>query len=287
MKLLEATMVISTHYLIQRQTWRAGIWKTKIYFNSLPHAEVDTDINVTGIQITTFQLTTSYRGRPFYNISQDEAYTFQLTTSYRGRRLRHFFQNISIPFQLTTSYRGRLKIGRMKQDPESFQLTTSYRGRRVSGYALVHSRCISTHYLIQRQTKSRKRGEKVFPFQLTTSYRGRPQDMISRSSAISFQLTTSHRGRPFIWKTAIFILNFNSLPHTEVDKSPDAADNWSCTFQLTTSHRGRHVQESNTTIRKAFQLTTSHRGRRFSAYFLATLWKYFNSLPHTEVDRLS
>ena len=133
--------------------------------------------------------------------------------------------------------------------------------------------------------------------------------MISRSSAISFQLTTSHRGRPFIWKTAIFILNFNSLPHTEVDKSPDAADNWSCTFQLTTSHRGRHVQESNTTIRKAFQLTTSHRGRRnrsqenddryvfqlttshrgrrFSAYFLATLWKYFNSLPHTEVDRLS
>ena len=40
---------------------------------------------------------------------------------------------------------------------------------------------------------------------------------------------------------------------------------------------------SDDSVSMIFQLTTSHRGRHYSVY-RSQLRKYFNSLPHTEVD---
>ena len=56
-------------------------------------------------------------------------------------------------------------------------------------------------------------------------------------------------------------------------------------IQLTTSHRGRQYISHLLKMVYIFQLTTSHRGRHLDrkSYLLQ---KHFNSLPHTEVDKL-
>ena len=81
----------------------------------------------------------------------------------------------------------------------------------------------------------------------------------------AFQLTTSHRGRRIICNEIISILE----------------------FQLTTSHRGRQESLQTADPAEIFQLTTSHRGRQHTTIIGNALLGYFNSLPHTEVDRAS
>ena len=57
--------VISTHYLTQRQTQLTLVSSTVlVYFNSLPHTEVDPYPPLQGRYQQSFQLTTSHRGRP-------------------------------------------------------------------------------------------------------------------------------------------------------------------------------------------------------------------------------
>ena len=73
------------------------------YFNSLPHAEVDKKVPYSDKNMLTFQLTTSRRGRRSRSRSQDTRKTFQLTTSRRGRQqfvtksmdINHRFHNKS------------------------------------------------------------------------------------------------------------------------------------------------------------------------------------------------
>ena len=100
-------------------------------------------------------------------------------------------------------------------------------------------------------------------------------------------------------------MDFNSLPHTEVDSISYLLFSFSRSFQLTTSHRGRpytrkriragkiisthYLTQRQTAagrhshITPVFQLTTSHRGRLVTSRLTDTK-EYFNSLPHTEVD---
>ena len=55
-------------------------------------------------------------------------------------------------------------------------------------------------------------------------------------------------------------------------------------FQLTTSRRGRRFMVEDNRKEWIFQLTTSRRGRPGVVALQPNL-KYFNSLPHAEVDR--
>ena len=57
-------------------------------------------------------------------------------------------------------------------------------------------------------------------------------------------------------------------------------------IQLTTSHRGRLPCGIVVTLSSKFQLTTSHRGRLHRCYVCLQWGWHFNSLPHTEVDRI-
>ena len=78
-----------------------------LYFNSLPHAEVDVvDLSVSVVN-AVFQLTTSRRGRPEMPDGTSISWTFQLTTSRRGRLVQLRTTDLSAVFQLTTSRRGR------------------------------------------------------------------------------------------------------------------------------------------------------------------------------------
>ena len=123
----------------------------------------------------------------------------------------------------------------------TFQLTTSRRGRLVDidGLPILDT------------------------FQLTTSRRGRRRYAAVWYRRKRFQLTTSRRGRRrSLSRLLLRFLNFNSLPHAEVD--------------------GLENNDGGNTM--IFQLTTSRRGRRCLHNTLAVLFVHFNSLPHAEVD---
>ncbi len=128
-------MCLSTHDLTQRSTgdsvFRLPIVNRFFSFNSRPHAEVDT---------------------------KSKRYTcrrssFQLTTSRRGRLIPLSFRDSGRIFQLTTSRRGRPNCCHSKQPPRTFQLTTSRRGRLYCFIRLHGGVRLSTHDLTQRSTR--------------------------------------------------------------------------------------------------------------------------------------
>ena len=57
-----------------------------LYFNSLPHTEVDFITNLQVYFYIVFQLTTSHKGRPGLRNLYLHERKFQLTTSHRGRQ---------------------------------------------------------------------------------------------------------------------------------------------------------------------------------------------------------
>ena len=78
---------ISTHDLTKRSTIVKRFAKIlHIYFNSRPHEEVDYDFTILLINVVTFQLTTSRRGRHGWQEKYEKLKEFQLTTSRRGRQ---------------------------------------------------------------------------------------------------------------------------------------------------------------------------------------------------------
>ena len=78
-------------------------------------------------------------------------------------------------------------------------------------------------------------------FQLTTSRRGRLPHLSYSVTTSNFQLTTSRRGRLATAASDFAMSTFNSRPHEEVDKIPEACLSRLSFFQLTTSRRGRLV----------------------------------------------
>ena len=105
----------------------AGFLFTDFYFNSLPHAEVDSDAIKPEI----------------------ENRKFQLTTSRRGRRDDIVITGINIIFQLTTSRRGRQ--GLISEPCKSVYFNSLPHAEvDCSEYGSGRPENISTHYLTQR-----------------------------------------------------------------------------------------------------------------------------------------
>ena len=83
--------MVGMKFIFQLTTSRRGrrhseniiLWR--IYFNSLPHAEVDSCEHIAAAAVNVFQLTTSRRGRQFLVMLSFGLMPFQLTTSRRGR----------------------------------------------------------------------------------------------------------------------------------------------------------------------------------------------------------
>ena len=120
-------------------------------------------------------------------------------------------------------------------------------------------------------------------FQLTTSRRGR-RIRLGYSFSLSYFNSLPHaevdqklQMLQQRWKY------FNSLPHAEVDAEYDVISSGASKFQLTTSRRGRLTDSPDCPLNWVFQLTTSRRGRQYSV-LLPGRQRYFNSLPHAEVD---
>ena len=128
----------------------AGFLFTDFYFNSLPHAEVDSDAIKPEIENRKFQLTTSRRGRRDDIVITGINIIFQLTTSRRGRPDDVADQIAEEEFQLTTSRRGRQLDLQKSAHDQLFQLTTSRRGRLIPEGSKATAYIISTHYLTQR-----------------------------------------------------------------------------------------------------------------------------------------
>ena len=82
----------------------------------------------------------------------------------------------------------------------------------------------------------------------------------------------------------MWLENFNSLPHAEVDVRKLNIGDIEWEFQLTTSRRGRPIPKGIIAIPNKFQLTTSRRGRRSVPALPFLISQHFNSLPHAEVD---
>ena len=122
------------HYKFQLTTSRRGRRSirtrmyTANYFNSLPHAEVDHQSEI------SMQLLRYFNSLPHAEVDGETMFV-KLTSGI---------------FQLTTSRRGRLRSVPLSLSGDSFQLTTSRRGRRLARTTSAPNKVISTHYLTQR-----------------------------------------------------------------------------------------------------------------------------------------
>ena len=224
---------ISTHYLTQRQTKITHYYPEKqLYFNSLPHAEVDAATDGRSSICTLFQLTTSRRGRrrsekevelrehfnslPHAEVDQiiEDSANYQFISTHYLTQRQTIRSRCLIPsvriFQLTTSRRGRPEAASSSIPTDSFQLTTSRRGRLYLRKDGIIMYLISTHYLTQRQTDVL-----LFPSQdlyISTHY------LTQRQTAVppfvirfaGFQLTTSRRGRQSSWLYIFFIFSIST-----------------------------------------------------------------------------
>ena len=166
-------------------------------------------------------------------------------------------------------------------------LSTHYLTQRQTEHDIdnLNDRRISTHYLTQRQTLSRSSIRSAFQY-----FNSLPHAEVDKMSGI---FTT-------ISNISTHYLTQRQTVFEDVDMTDDV-------FQLTTSRRGRLYLCYNKNHHFLFQLTTSRRGRRhcsasvsylqyISTHYLTqrqtketkdsllTL-KYFNSLPHAEVDK--
>ena len=142
-----------------------------------------------------------------------------------------------------------------------FQLTTSRRGRLENITKIKTRYYISTHYLTQRQTHPPSSPAITEPISTHYLTQRQTKKQLQQKLWKTFQLTTSRRGR---LSSCIAFFNFSA-------------------FQLTTSRRGRPRKKNLLSTSTTFQLTTSRRGRR-SRSLPRTGHRYFNSLPHAEVD---
>ena len=167
---------------------------------------------------SSFQLTTSRRGRPELSIVLWNLRTFQLTTSRRGRQTALRGAMWTKAFQLTTSRRGRPDNRKDRRNYKNFnslphaEVDCNMSVACISRYhfnSLPHAEvdCMAQNYP----------GQEKRAFQLTTSRRGRPSPVRSQASFTPFQLTTSRRGRQKTASTIYVEEYFNSLPHAEVD----------------------------------------------------------------------
>ena len=145
---------------------------------------------------------------------------------------------------------------------------------------------ISTHYLTQRQTVLSPRVTVFLEFQLTTSCRGRPYaDKVYDGSYFISTHYLTQRQTPCAPPVQTIPTYFNSLPHAEVDRGQGSGqyDRACISTHYLTQRQTR--AEMTVEIQKLFQLTTSRRGRP-AVSLLICRRKYFNSLPHAEVDPL-
>ena len=167
--------LLSTHYLMQRQT--SGIPSTiniLLYFNSLPHAEVDLNDK---ILYYPGDISTHYLTQRQTQWRLDDGRIIKISTHYLTQRQTFILGSLNgwKTFQLTTSRRGRLNC---------------------CGHALFSS-YISTHYLTQRQTEGfRHQGNLI---KISTHYLTQRQTPAAAVNVpiLAFQLTTSRRGRLF------------------------------------------------------------------------------------------
>ena len=126
-------------------------------------------------------------------------------------------------------------------------------------------RHISTHDLTKRSTDI-----PLTVCSILLDFNSRPHEEVDSLTSVTsfweipFQLTTSRRGRPF--PSCLICSCFS--------------------FQLTTSRRGRRLSPGHNLLPPQFQLTTSRRGRHLYQG-MSSLFRYFNSRPHEEVDRSS
>ena len=171
------------------------------------------------MQLRSFQLTTSYRGRQGMKRCLLILSKFQLTTSYRGRPNADDTAVYAVYFNSLPHTEVDIDAANIALSGIAFQLTTSYRGRRRSGSIRSQEK---RHFNSLPHTEVDSSASSRTPsiaFQLTTSYRGRPTATEVHFSLDIFQLTTSYRGRPCRMGLRRYRGYFNSLPHTEVDLS--------------------------------------------------------------------
>ncbi len=151
----------------------AGRLRTAIMpFNSRPHAEVDSARSESKDLNSSFQLTTSRRGRHRNFRCMDHGGSFN---SRPHAEVDTGYSIVSHPKILSTH-----DLTQRSTSTASFGHAESY---------------LSTHDLTQRSTQSTVSRLRTMPFQLTTSRRGRLQMAFAMALGKVFQLTTSRRGR--------------------------------------------------------------------------------------------
>ena len=129
-------------------------------FNSRPHEEVDVWIQTSWDRkkVSTHDLTK----RSTDKIEDTMGLTsFQLTTSRRGRQSLKTTKELRRKFQLTTSRRGRRYTPPEIYEAILFQLTTSRRGRPLLCSLHFLRNFVSTHDLTKRSTTYQTRSWKT------------------------------------------------------------------------------------------------------------------------------
>ena len=254
-----------------------------MYFNSLPHAEVDRWAG-TGKNrrraISTHYLT---QRQTEHCLCTSRVGTFQLTTSRRGRPIRfahllpadhfnslpHAEVDVTCPWPaypviISTHYLTQRQTKEIRKKVLVNKISTHYLTQRQTDILknLDELASISTHYLTQRQTRGIENLSQSFVFQLTTSRRGRLKGAQFRCSYIHFNSLPHAEVDPILAFLFQPVIYFNSLPHAEVDQF---------------FSQGLIADNHFNSLPHAEVDRASERHLRLSLYF--------NSLPHAEVDQ--
>ena len=275
---------ISTHYLTQRQTLSLRYMQLcHCHFNSLPHAEVDKSVRMTGgfVKISTHYLTQRQTMD-----SQEEDFIKSISTHYLTQRQTEIWRLWDFTVYISTHYLTQRQTDEMPFDENGCNISTHYLTQRQTEILRIrhYNRVISTHYLTQRQT-SFGSSWNVFA-DISTHYLTQRQTKrsIRKEENDEYFNSLPHAevdiaARP----SRISSAYFNSLPHAEVD---DGMLEPECRRCIST-HYLTQRQTSLTTSQSfvlSFQLTTSRRGRRLLQLLQLQSREHFNSLPHAEVD---
>ena len=255
---------ISTHYLTQRQTKITHYYPEKqLYFNSLPHAEVDAATDGRSSICTLFQLTTSRRGR---RRSEKEVELREHFNSLPHAEVDQIIEDSANYQFISTHYLTQRQTHGIRKVCDLCRYFNSLPHAEVDNpIALLNPFCtnISTHYLTQRQTGS---GQFL------------DSDRFISTHYLTQRQTLSQEG----WNN--YVSYFNSLPHAEVDRCP--------TFSFSRSVHFNSLPHAEVDCCAAFcdplcRISTHYLTQRQTIFVVIHFlhFQYFNSLPHAEVDK--
>ena len=237
--------------------------------------------------LKNIQLTTSHRGRlPQYHLPFNFEY---ISTHYLTQRQTNLSDDAVSLVIISTHYLTQRQTTIQLVKLLKLQISTHYLTQRqtIQMFEICGAIDISTHYLTQRQTGTALLN--ILDYDISTHYLTQRQTFLPCIFLYSSKYFNSLPHTEV--DVSIFLRrkaesHFNSLPHTEVDSIPFISI---CTSIIST----HYLTQRQTGVTRYCYITIAISTHYLTQRQTLPIFQnnhcpfYFNSLPHTEVDRYS